>query len=821
MNFQWMLLAFFLIAVLVGTLRALKRSMLKNVLRLASVVIAFLTVFFLQLGGVFQNAVSRVADTLGVASLLPVPEGATTLVLALVSTLVACLTFGLFFLPILWFLRIVIHFSLKGVEKKKRVKAELAVVAEQEGNIQSANEAVTAAVDEAASLATESETAASEENVQPANETAIAEDDETATPKPESETAADDEIVSPEIESETAERNESAPSAVMATETVALVAETEAEPVEKPNKKKKAVFYHDCAWKRAVSAAVGIVSGVLILSVLMMPTFYSMSIVRAATDALESSDAEDSQVYQVVSVVDEYIATPYEKSVVGGFYDAVCLSDLMCYTVKLGGRIELDETHTVYADDVIKKLLFHGVSAAAQATSLKTECPTIKDDVNAIVSNPAVSHIVTDVLMEMIADMEMKEVEEDDLVGELVNHFIQHYKEADRATLEKDVCALGNVLGILAEERVLLELIDGEADFSEMLKDEEMLGGVVEAMSGLSAFAPALEDAFKLGVEILGEVLVIPADDAEVYRHLVDDLLLQMKRSDNTKFDINTIRYYIVNCEKNGVKVSATNGIKGHSQFVAYASHWEKVQSAFAHASEDTSYGYFTMEINGQWYVYDKNAKTILLYNEETRDAYKDKISPVAGLVNALTLYSTTSLMTEENLHTILRAYVASASDEVSVALARRMLDEEGFVSPAVTVEKMLAATDFTDWTEEEKAKDSRLCVSIVVNLLSVMDHLENVTGAGNLEDAAHMLDEFTILGETMDDMKKTSCIGKLPPLLLEGLVKNEIFVDYMKPAVAFRINAIAEESKTYEDCMKQIAAVLKWAIHSLGGEIA
>ena len=364
--------------------------------------------------------------------------------------------------------------------------------------------------------------------------------------------------------------------------------------------------------------------------------------------------------------------------------------------------------------------------------------------------------------------------------------------------------------------------MSGNADFEAMLEDGETLGDVVEAISGLSAFGPTIEGAFELGIELLGETLNIPANDAEVYENFIDNLLVQMKKDNSTKFDINTIRYYVYNVATKGVKVSSTNGISGHSQFTAYVAHWEKIQSAFAHASEDRSYGYFTIEINGQLYVYDKNEKTIVAYSSDNADALKDKISPVAGLINALTLKSTTGQLTRDNLYTILNAYVASSTDsDGSIALANRMLNKDSFTSDAVTVEKMLASTNFTDWTDEEKARDSRLCVDIIMKLLGLMESLGSVDASAGIEGATDMIDQFEVLGEAMDSMKQTSCINKLPSLLIEGIVKNEMFADFMKPSIAFQINDIVENNdKTYAECMNQIAGILRWAINSLGGEI-
>jgi hypothetical protein len=68
-----------------------------------------------------------------------------------------------------------------------------------------------------------------------------------------------------------------------------------------------------------------------------------------------------------------------------------------------------------------------------------------------------------------------------------------------------------------------------------------------------------------------------------------------------------------------------------------------------------------------------------------------------------------------------------------------------------------------------------------------------------------------------MDLMKQTSCIGELPPLLLEGIIKNEMLKDYMSPAIAFQVNAKVAENKTYTECMRSIAGILKWAIENLG----
>ena len=132
----------------------------------------------------------------------------------------------------------------------------------------------------------------------------------------------------------------------------------------------------------------------------------------------------------------------------------------------------------------------------------------------------------------------------------------------------------------------------------------------------------------------------------------------------------------------------------------------------------------------------------------------------------------------------------------------------------------MMASTSFDDWSDEEKRSDSRLCVDIIVDLLALVDSLENIGDKDGVSAAYDLVDQFVALGETMDTMKKTTCISGLPELLLEGLIKHDMLAAYMKPAVVFAINDLVENNdKSYADCMRQIADQIRFAISTVGGE--
>ena len=910
MDFSWILLALFLVALIRGMSKALSKSMLKNTLRLGAVVVAFLITFTLQLCGVFQNAIASVVELINIAAMVPMLAGATDLIIGLASTIAGPIVFGFVFFPILWILRIVIHFVVKAVEKSAKKKAEQALATQPEAPVAEENTSDENEVSEEA--VSENEVSENEVPEDEASEDAVEGDDANQV----------DEGVEVDADADVAACADAEP------ELDIDDLPSEPEPVKeikpkKEKKKRKSGLYEECAWKRAISVAAGAISSILVLAVFLMPFFYLMSIAGTVTHSVDNSDADDSQIYNVVEVVDEYIVSPYENSFVYKFYDAVAITDLFNYTIKSGGKIILDSGDVVYADDVLKGLLHNGVSAATQLTSVKSECPTVKADVDAIISDPVLSSIIADVVVGLIADFEMDEpaegdfagafvvnlvdyyknadkatIEKDiqsignlagviaerkvviaviageeylnamledgeflagtieavisdekvkplladyimiaieclevdeptegDLMGGLIANFLDHYKGADKATIEGDLKSISNTIGVLAEKEIISALISGSVNLEEFLADKEVLGDVVEAISGLSAFTPTVEGAFELGIGMLGDALHIPADDAEVYDEFTAELVEAMVKSPDSKYnysDWNKIQLFIQYVGDHGEKVTKYKGTADYDKFMSFYEQWKVVQAAFAHASEDRSFGYFSIQIKGNWYVYDNTYKTIVKLEGEAAENYKNKVCHVAGVINALTRYASVNPVDLEYVYSVLDAYAKSnTADDVSRELANRILAKDDFVSAAVTLEKLNAATDFSAWSDETiKAKDSRLCVDIIMDLLGIMETLGNIEGIGGIEGAGQLADYFVVLGATFDVMEQTSCINQLPELLIEGLIKSDMISDFIAPSFAFQSIEIVNnnDTKNYVDVMATVTSIIKMGINSFGG---
>ena len=752
--------------------------MIRNTLRLASVVLAFLVTFILQLCGVFQGAVASVAELINIAAMIPSLASAADFIVAIASTLVSPIIFIIVFYVILAVFRIITYFVVNAIEKRQRVsKPAPETVCANEAEEKADTEA---AATESAALSTEADAELVEDKL------------------PES---AEVELQAEETPAE---------------EQVAAVVE------EKPKKAKKRPFYDECAWKRAISLASGAIGGVLLLAILLMPTFYLTSVMDTVIDAADGSDTEDSVVYQLAEVIDEDVVSPISDNFVFDFYRVTGISGLMNYTTRAGGKMLLDNGTTTYADDVLKNILSHVVSLASQITSQTSECPTVREDVTAIIGDPVVSSILADVIMEAVGEMELEEPGEDDILGGLIYGFADYYKNADKATFENDINALGGAIGILAEEGVIAEMVTGGLELEKMLEDREILGCVVEAISGLSAFGETMQGAFDLGVGVLGEALHIPADDKEVYDNFIVDLCAAMqieKGAKYTKFSRSDVAKYINYCvTSNGGRLQT--GTKDNDTFLAYVAQWQRIQGAFAYISEDKSYGYFTMQINGQTYVYDHQEKIVVIYSDANADTYRNKISPVSGLINVLTERSSTKEMTSEKLYTLLDGYAQSnsaQSDTESLALAKKILDKDNYVTKAATIENMIATVDFINWDEAAKARDSRICVNIIMELLGLMENLGSTDSAEGTDAVEALMDQFALLGQTLDDMNATTCIDGLPYLVVEGLIKSDMLDDYMKPSMAYQMNDLVDkQGKTYAECMNQIVDVLKFALGNL-----
>lgn len=480
MNFQWILLAVLAVSLISEIAKAITRPMLKNVLRLICIPVAFLITFIIQACGLFQLLTGKVADFLlgyampMISSKLPIPvesmDSAIEFLTAFCSTILSPILFVAVFSILLFILRSVhVNLVIKFInsramkQEKKELKAQIKLEKKVMKEIVRENE----------------------ERVQDALDEAIKDNDAAIDTFIDEYEAPDDD----EIEDLVDERIKK----------------------EKKNKKKWG-YYKEGYDKKAVSYACGAVSGFLILAITLMPVFYTMSFLSAMTDGIRNSDAEDSKVYQIVDVVDEHIVAPYEKSFVIQLYDSMALVDLMNSTVRLGGKMKIDDGKVAYVDDIMKSILTHGVSAAAQITSGKSEQKELGNDIGAIISDPVIVDMLADAVTLYIAKMETPTPEEGDPISGMTAYLINHYKTADKAVIKSDIGSLSDTVVIVIQSGVLSDILAKEFEFQNLLADKETFADLLGSMTGLSVYTPLMETLFSLGLDMAGPSLNLPEE---------------------------------------------------------------------------------------------------------------------------------------------------------------------------------------------------------------------------------------------------------------------------------------------------------------------
>lgn len=783
MNFQWILLALFLVFLISETVKALYKPMLKNILRLVCVPVAFVITYVIQACGLFQLAATKIIGLLNVADKLGSYADMIDYLIAFASTLLSPTLFVFVFFVIFYILKVV-HVNLVASSIQARINKQRRN--DLKKTIKQEKEMVKKAIIENDKLLEEGLENGEEdgENVFSISYRGLNDD---------------------EIEALVEKR---------------VKADKET--------KTKTGFFAESSEHKIVSVIVGAVSGILIFGVTLMPLFYTMDILSSATESIKNSDADDSSVYQIVDVLDDNIVTPYKESFVIQFYDSTALIDLIKSSVRTSAKIELEDGSKVYADDVIRTLLTHGVSAAAQLTSQKTEYKSLGDDIKAITANPLVASILSNAISERLVGVSVPEVEEGNMVSESKADFIEHYKNASTETISEDIAFISDAVVLLAKNGMLSDILNGESvDFDSILSDEEKFAAVVEAMSGVSAFEPIMSKLIKSGIENVGESLKIAYNDAEAYDAFVESLLEVLNKYRLPSVNMSQVNSFVKGCaesESHLVFDYAAYYANDADSFVEYLKRWSDIQNVFMNASEDKSLAYFTMEIDGQLYILDmgnisgvedvNDMKKATLTAVADEAAYGNKISPLSDLINYLICNSCSITdINTDGLSTILTNYISSTSDSHKVCkdLAASLLNKDSFISKGVTVEKMLDSLDFEDWTREKRKNDAGLCVSIITSFLDISENI----GSSEDSDIDTMLDQFVALGRVMDLMTKTNCMNELPPLMLEGLVKTGSIGEIMTPAI---VNQIVEkvqsnENLSYEGYMKSLSDTFKIAI--------
>jgi len=518
MNFEWILLALFLSAMILEIAKALTRPMHRNVLNLISIPVAFLITYILQAMGVFQGLATQLVEFIASSFTQQGMSDGTDLLAAILSTMLSPLMFYLAYLLIKFLIRTV-HVTLlsKYIEKRqlKKEKRLLKIAIKEEKEL--VKNAIIDSEERAIAL------------LEALEEQGIDYDDLDDY----------DSMDEDDIEDMVERR------------------------VRKEKRaKRKRGFFKESAKKKAVSIVAAAVSGFLAFAIFMMPVFYTMDVLSDMTDGIDKNDPQDTKIYLAVDFFDNHLVGKYEDTFVYQVYKSMGLVDLMVDTVSAGGIVEINGEKTT-ADKFVRDILKNTVTVATQIMSDDPNPEALRNALNGIIQQPILFAMIVDGISTVMDEVNLPDTgDESDIMQSITNNIVNHYKkpvepampqqdqfatpeeyqaaleqyEIDKARydadleaytemLKGDVGSLTDVIVTLVEKKLFVSLVSGGSDFGAILTDKNNLRDILGAMSGLSAYQMVMSGAFEMGVNMIAPFLGVPTDNAAGYDLFVNKIV--------------------------------------------------------------------------------------------------------------------------------------------------------------------------------------------------------------------------------------------------------------------------------------------------------
>ena len=751
MDFQSILLALFISAIVYHIIRALYRPMLENFLRLLCIPIAFIITYMIQALGVFQLIVNRALSLFEVQSILGGFADLYGYISATITTLFAPVFFiGIYSVLLFVLNKVHVKLIIKYINSRNKKRA----IREFKKTVREEKERALARVWEA------------EEKIDKYRE----ENDMKVGDAYDYDDLPDEDEIEDMVERKVG--------------------------FEKIKLSLKGFFF-ESPEKKAISIICAAVSGFLSLGIMLMPVFYTMNLATIVTDAAAQTEAENSKVYKLIQVVDKHVVSKYEDTFVVELYDSMGMVDLMVNTVRTSGYFTLDN-QKVYPHDVNKHFVKYGIRVGIDATDPTSKHETLGEDVRQLTMHPLMISIATDgivyVLNSGLVDQYLPTDGSNPMTA-IPAELIGFYKNAEdpKAVVRGDVVAIGDTVVVLIESGLVTDIIAGNVSMDTITQDPTLLKEVVGAMSGLSAFPVVMESVFEMGVDMLAGFLQIPADDQAAYEDYKDDLYNAVMKNDGKVYDMEAIERFVKYAANTGMKITrikeyGVDDVDGLAKldraiFTAYTTHWSNIQNVFAHAGEDTSAGNFTIEFDGITYMLTDD-QTIVQVIEAS--ANYSKVSPVSSLINYIVQNSGVEFTDTTEIFKLVALYPMSADD---YSVAQNFVSGDNFVSKAVTIEGLKASMNFDPevWKGDVRKQDCEKCIDIITSLLGFIGGGLPVDDSS--DSAMGMIDMLPALGKTFDLMADTTCLKELPPQLLEGFLNNDMMSSFIPAKYVHQIN--------------------------------
>lgn len=589
-----------------------------------------------------------------------------------------------------------------------------------------------------------------------------------------------------------------------------------------------------------ISCVCGAVCGFLILGVVFTPLFYASDYAYSAVSVVRSGEEyDDSSIYRTMKVVDDEIVYPLENCFTMRAYKYTGMFSLMNKAAEAGGRI-VYENGSTSAKKTVDNILENGISAIVIIQSEKGDDNKLSENISALSSDGLLMSIIADIAKGSVSSLASDSADGESLENGIVDTIAGHYSRAEKNEVITDIRILADTAVYLNDHKLLSKIIDEktQADaFSSIISDKELLYEYMNIASDLSSFEELMSYFCKYKINSLNSLFGIPANDAEAYETLVGNILSAMNDSECGGFDPKKVEKFVVDFAASGKKITLASGSETerelYENWKEYERLWVKLQSAFSAACEDMTLGYvWYISSDGCLYFYDSD-----MYVWQQKDTVESGYASSAPLCQYLAIKAqdirhgvggslTNREVTYEDLRVFLEEYPVwlSAYEKCgsgTAELSKKLLDKDAFVSNAVTLDEMIGKIDFESWDEQTKKEDIRPLAEIIININIISDELKKAKGRTDVEYLDSLMDQFELLGTTLDEMAGTHSMSEIPELFVEGMLQDEIFRTYLSAGIVKELNdsVRSDDSMTYSSFMRSMKSMIALVADRINGE--
>ena len=512
---EWIILAFFTVAIIWQVAKAITKPMIRNVMNLVCIPVAFGITAILHKGGLFKGIMTLLLEELHVADLLSKSlgeewgsklSGVIDTLIPMISALAAPLLFALTF-HITYLILKFLHVNLIcRYIRNRNVKAEKK---ELRKAIKAEKERLKETIIESEERTREILDALSEEQQQEFVPEFVPLDDDDI-----------DDMVEDRVKAE-------------------------------KKRRKKQGYFRETTDRKVVSILVGALTGFLLFAITLVPVFYTMETMSSVTNQVLAGgkyqdNSEKTTLYLAVEVFDKYVVDEYEDSFVIDLYRDLGIVNLLNRTIEAGAEIAKKENgEPIYANQLAEMYMTSSLKLACATLDSRYDSSDIRDDMKALLESPLyVNSIdtIVDVLVGLATTLEESNPEffdklnnpdsesEEFFIYTILGEVIRAYKDGDGkwnpASVKNDMNAMSEVVVVAMENKLLAKIISKDVSAANLIEDKPLVEGLLNAMVSMTAYTPIMKSTFTTGINLISGILPgIPANKAAGYDLIVEQML--------------------------------------------------------------------------------------------------------------------------------------------------------------------------------------------------------------------------------------------------------------------------------------------------------